>query len=286
VNATGVFVNPADGLRTTCEPEQIAQFEFASTRTSQGVRAVLEQLREGVEEQSLEPLLRGDGLPLSCHRMIGFGDKARRGLASPSHNRAKLGDPFTIGFGLVGALTCRTGCIAGGPEDLPAAQRAFFADLAANYFDVICTWYEHVRVGAAGSQVYCAVEARRAPGLYRFAVNPGHLLHLEEWVHSPFTPCDQCALRSGMALQMDIIPVSAGPFFCVNAEDGIVLADDDLRRELAERFPDCWGRMESRRRFMRQTLGLQLHESVLPLSNIPAWLPPYAMSPRRVFVKR
>ena len=83
VNATAIFVNPADGMRTTCEPEQIAQFEVAATFTSEGVRAVLKHLKEGVDEQSLEHLLHFAGLPLSCHRMISFGAKARRGLAEP-----------------------------------------------------------------------------------------------------------------------------------------------------------------------------------------------------------
>ena len=109
VNATGIFVRPVDGLRILCEPEQIAQFEYAAIRTSEGVRSVLSHLRVGARERDLEPLLDSAGLPLSCHRMVGFGEKARRGLASPSDNRARLGDPFTIGFGVVGALTCRAG---------------------------------------------------------------------------------------------------------------------------------------------------------------------------------
>jgi hypothetical protein len=286
VNATGIFMNPADGLRTACEPEQIAQFEFSATRTSGGVRAVLEHLREGVEEQSLEHLLDAAGLPLSCHRMISFGQKARRGLSSPSHNRARLGDPFTVGFGAIGSLACRAGCIAGSAGDLPAGQRDFFAFFAANYFDVACTWYEQVRAGAVGGDVYRAVEARRDPKLFRFAVNPGHLLHLDEWLHSPFVPGGRTELRSGMAIQMDIIPVSAGPFCCINAEDGIVLAGDDLRRTLAEQFPACCRRIEARRRFMQHTLGIDLHESVLPLGNTPAWLPPYALSLEKALVKR
>ena len=89
-----------------------------------------------------------------------------------------------------------------------------------------------------------------------------------------------------MAIQMDIIPVSAGPFCCINAEDGIVLADDDLRRALAEQFPVCWRRIEARRQFMQHTLGIELHESVLPLGNTPAWLPPYALSLEKALVKR
>jgi hypothetical protein len=35
--------------------------------------------------------------------------------------------------------------------------------------------------------------------------------------------------------------------------------------------------MQTRRQFMSEKLGIRLHESVLPLSNTPAWLPPYAL---------
>ena len=74
------------------------------------------------------------------------------GLSSPSNNRARLGDPFTVGFGATGSLACRAGCIAGGPGDLPAGERDFFALFAANYFDVACTWYEQVRVAQSAAR--------------------------------------------------------------------------------------------------------------------------------------
>jgi hypothetical protein len=89
-----------------------------------------------------------------------------------------------------------------------------------------------------------------------------------------------------MAIQMDIIPVSFGPLSCINAEDGIVLADSELRHTLADRFPACWQRIQQRRAFMRGALGLEMDESVLPLSNMPAWLPPYALSLERAMVRR
>jgi len=286
VNATGLFMGLADGLRLTCEPEQIADFEYASAITSQAVLAVLRHLDEGVEEADLEKHLDSAGLPLSCHRMIGFGDKARRGLASPSNRRAHLGDPFTVGFGVTGSLTCRAGCVARGPSDLPAETRDVFPRLAANYFDVVAAWYEHVRVGATGGEVFAAAESRRDASLYDFAVNPGHCMHLDEWVHSPFSPGSSVELRSGMALQMDIIPVSKGPFCYVNAEDGLVLADEPLRQVLRDRFGGLWRRVQARRAFMGDALGIVLDESVLPLSNAPAYLPPYAMRTDHVLARR
>jgi hypothetical protein len=240
----------------------------------------------GVSEQDLAHLLDAGPLPLSCHSMIGFGLKARRGLASPSANRAKLGDPFTIGFGVTGSLTSRAGEVAAGPADLPEELREFYPAYAANYFQVMAAWYAAIGVGRSAGAVFDAVEARRDGKLYNFAVNPGHYIHMDEWVHSPFAAGSTVVLASGMALQMDIIPVSAGPFCYVNAEDGVVLADEALRRTIAARQPDMWWRMQARREFMIAQLGLELDESVLPLSNTPAWLPPYGLAPQNVFVQR
>ena len=105
-------------------------------------------------------------------------------------------------------------------------------------------------------------------------------------MHSPFTPRSDVVLRSGMVLQSDIIPVSAGPFCYLNAEDGIALADPSLRAELAERYPRCWARMTQRRLFMSEVLGLPLDESVLPLTTIPGWLAPYILIPECALVYR
>jgi len=209
--------------------------------------------------------------------MISFGVKARRGLSSPSNNTARMGDPYTAALGVVGALNCRAGCVARGPNDLPQSERDFYDALAKNYFDVVAAWYRSVRVGANSGDVVEAVEGARKADLFDFAVNPGHYLHLDEWVNSPFVPGNSVKLASGMALQMDIIPVSKGPFYCINAEDGVVLADAELRADIRDRYPECWERIENRRTFMQTIIGLELDESVLPLSNIPAWLPPYVV---------
>jgi hypothetical protein len=87
-----------------------------------------------------------------------------------------------------------------------------------------------------------------------------------------------------MALQMDIIPVSLGPFCYFNAEDGVVLGDARLRRQLAQSFPDLWQGVQARRAFMRDVLGINLDDSILPLSNIAGWLPPWALDLDTAFI--
>jgi hypothetical protein len=66
-------------------------------------------------------------------------------------------------------------------------------------------------------------------------------------------------------------------------EDGVVLADKQLRNELKAAFPDCYSRCQKRRRFMTDVLAIEVPEEVLPLSNIPAIVPPFFLAPNEVF---
>ncbi|MBA3707270.1 MAG: hypothetical protein H0W83_00450 [Planctomycetes bacterium] len=286
VNATALMMNPRDGMRLANSAAQIAVFEHASCLTSSSVLAAVRAIRVGASEREIARSFRTDGMPLSCHPMVSFGDKAARGLASPGEGRARIGDAYTLALGVWGALNCRAGMVVADSDGLPEALRSFYPRLVANFFQVMTAWYQALRVGATGGEVFRAADRARDPSLFDFALNPGHYLHLDEWVHSPFAEGDGSVLPSGAAIQMDIIPVSRGPACGTNGEDGVVLADGALCAELARSYPSCWRRIGGRRRFMIGTLGIHLHESVLPLSNMPAWLPPYALAPQRAFANR
>lgn len=285
-NATAMLMGIEWGMRVDNSAAQIAQFEFAAIHTSESVLAATLTLHGGVREYEVARCLDSAGLPLSVHPMVSFSEKVARGLSSPGRGMAWIGESYVIAYGIYGALTCRAGAVAHGADELPPELRDFYPRLAENYFAVLAEWYRTVKIGALGGEVFARVDARRDPSLYTFAVNPGHYLHLDEWVHSPFSPRCDVALRSGMVLQSDIIPVSAGPFCYVNAEDGIALADASLRAQIAHHHPRCWARMMERRQFMIDVLGIPLDESVLPLSNTPGWLAPYILEPENVLVCR
>ena len=82
-----------------------------------------------------------------------------------------------------------------------------------------------------------------------------------------------------MAFQVDIIPATGTDYFTTNIEDGVALADASLREAFAADCPAAWGRIQARRRFMTDALGIDLHPDVLPFSNLPAYLPPFLLRP-------
>jgi hypothetical protein len=112
-------------------------------------------------------------------------------------------------------------------------------------------------------------------------LNAGHLIHLDEWLSSPIYPGSDVRLHSGMAMQVDVIP-SSRVYSSTRMEDGVVIADDTLRRQIQKEHPDCFTRCQKRRDFMRDVLGIGLPEEILPLSNIPALVPPFFLHPNLV----
>jgi hypothetical protein len=278
-NATDLFIDAADGLRVVNEVEQLAAFEWAACQTSQAVRRVLTGLRPGMSERDAARLLDWNGAPLSCHLMLTAGPRARLGLLSPGDRPIERGDPLTIAFGIWGALNCRAGFVAEDASELPDACTDYVDRLVGPYFEAVAEWYGALHVGQVGGALHAIVERRLGDAFFGIFLNPGHQLHLDEWVNSPVSAGSTIELRSGMALQCDIIPATGTPCFTTNIEDGLALADESLRRELTRCRPDAWARIEARRRFMSDTLGIDLHPDVLPFSNLAAHLPPFLLRP-------
>jgi hypothetical protein len=280
-NATDLLIDAADGLRVVNEVEQLAAMEAAACRTSQGVRRLLFGLRPGMTEREAVQLLQWDGTPLSCHLMLTAGPRATLGLLSPSDRPIGRGDRFTTAFGIWGALNCRAGFVVADASELPEGIRDYVERLVGPYFEAVAEWYAALHVGQTGGALQAIVDRRLGDPFFGIFLNPGHQIALDEWVNSPVWPGSTVELRSGMAMQVDVIPATGTDYFTTNIEDGIALADESLRGELAERYPAAWERIAARRRFMTEALGIDLHPDVLPFSNIPAYLPPFLLRPTR-----
>jgi Creatinase/Prolidase N-terminal domain len=285
VNATALLMDPSNGLRSINEINQIAQFEYASCYTSEAIRRVLSGLRPGMKEQEVvSRLMRPNGVPLSCHIMFTTGDEARFGLNSPRDRVISRGEPVTMAYGTWGAVTCRAGWLAEDENDLPPHVRDYVEKLAGPYFATAAAWYDTIGIGVTGGEVDAVVKRVAAPHFIPF-LNPGHLIHLDEWLSTPIYPGSSERLQSGHALQCDIIPPAVDDYFTANIEEGVVLLDADGRDALRERYPDAWARIEARRAFMADNIGIRLKPEILPLSNIPTYLPPFMLSPTRVLTR-
>ena len=113
-------------------------------------------------------------------------------------------------------------------------------------------------------------------GVYNVpALNPGHLIADDEWMHTPIRPGSTERIASGMLFQCDIIPAPLPDGYALNCEDTVAIADAGLRAALEASYPDLWCRVELRRRFMREALGFEIADDLLPLSSAPAYLPPF-----------
>jgi hypothetical protein len=203
------------------------------------------------------------------------------GLVSPSSRRLELGDPLLLGVGVWGGLCARAGFLVRDESELPETIRDYVDRLVKPYFGAIVEWYERIGLGVTGGELFEVIDRRLGDPFYGVSLNPGHLTHLDEWVHSPVYAESDIELGSGTAMQVDVIPGTEGPYFSTNIEDGIALADESLREVFATRWPEAWSRIQARRAFMEDELGIHLKPEVLPFSNLAAHLTPFLLSPGR-----
>jgi len=280
-NANGILIDAGNGLRTINEVEQLAAFEYAACQTSDGVRRLLFGLTPGMTEADGVRLLRWNGMPLSCHLMLTAGPRATLGMLSPGDRPIERGDRFTTAFGIWGSLTCRAGFAVGDASELPSGIGDYVEKLVAPYFEAVAEWYSALHVGQTGGALMEIIDRHLGDPFFGIFLNPGHQIHNDEWVNSPIWRGSKTELKSGMALQVDIIPATGTPYFTTNIEDGIALADQALRDVFKAGYPEAWQRIQDRRLFMSESLGIELHPDALPFSNIPAYLPPFVLRPDR-----
>lgn len=284
-NAGDLLIGAADGLRVINEVDQLAAFEYAACHTSRGVRDLLFALEPGMRESDAVALLGWNGMPLSCHLMLSSGERAALGLLSPGDRRIQRGDAFTVAYGVWGGLNCRAGFVVEDGSELPEGVD-YLDRLVAPYFAAVAEWYGALHVGQTGGVLHEIIDRHLGDAFFGIFLNPGHQLHLDEWVNSPIAPGSTIPLRSGMALQVDIIPATGTDHFTTNIEDGVALADPALREAFAAGYPAAWDRIQARRRFMADALGIDLHPDVLPFSNIPAYLAPFLLRPDHAMTLR
>lgn len=285
INTTSLLMNPRDGLRAICSPAEIAYFEYTNVLASEGMKQMLLGLREGMTDYEVVQLAQINGEPFSCHITFATGSRRDLGLGSPSGEIIRRGEPLSTNLAYWGSNSCRAGWIATSADDLPLAAQAYVDNYAGPYFAAISEWYGLLRIGAPGGDLARLIDERLPFDRYGIFLNPGHLIHLDEWLSSPIYAGSTDLIQSGMVLQVDIIP-SSPVYYSTRSEDGVVVADEGLQQALAVQYPECYARCQQRRTFMQDVLGIELPAELLPLSNTPAIVPPFFLNPQQIFAVR
>lgn len=276
IDATAALMHPESGLRANNSATQIACFEWAAARSSAAVLRVTRAAKPGTTELEAVGAMGYAGEPLSAHVMFASGKDTIIGLRSPTAKVIKAGDGASTAIGYWGGLSCRAGIVDYAKDD------RFLEQVVYPYYGAIATWYGSLRLGVDGASIDDSISKAFANVNFGSMLNPGHLISIEEWMHTPIRPGSTDRIRSGMAFQCDIIPSPLHPGWAVNCEDSVVVADRALREEIAAEHPDVWQRIELRQAFMREQLGLDFGDEVLPLSSTPGYLAPFWLAEEEV----
>ena len=281
VNATDMLMSPRYGLRTQCSVHEIVFFEYSNIMASEGMKNLLKNFRCDVTDFELVKEYQYTGYPLSCHIGMKSSGNQHIGLSGPMGAFIKKGEPCSTGIAYWGSNICRAGWVAESENDLPESAKDYVESFAAPYFYACAKWYESMKIGTKGRVlqdiIYTYLPFRNF-GVY---LNPGHLSHYDEWISSPIYKDSDDEIKSGMYMQVDIIPRSK-KYFSSRMEEGLIIADEALQKRLERHYPHVYTRCMKRRKFMTDVLGFSLPSEILPLSNIPAIVPPFLLDYKKV----
>ena len=269
-NATDIFIHLATGLRATVTATEIAWLEYANFQASEAMKRMIFSLRPGMTDRECVQAAAFNGDPQGCHWGVKTGAH-RISLASPIGALVAAGQPWSGNICYRGANCCRAGWLARSAAQAPAG---FLDDFAMPYIEAMAAWLAGLRIGRPCGELTAGFPRDR----FGLTMTPGHLTHLEEWLGTPFESGSTVPLRSGMAIQSDVIP-SSRVYGSIRFEDTWVLADASLQSQLT---PDCLRRCVARREFLRGVLGFTIPDELLPLSNIAGLAPPYLLAPRQI----
>jgi hypothetical protein len=280
-NATHLMMHPAHGLRARVDAAEIARLEFANHMAAAALKRMVFALRDGMTDFQAYEAARVGGLPLGCHPTFAVG--ADPGLCGPSGRHLETGQPVSFNICHWGANICRAGWLARSAADLPVAAQDCLEAFVEPYVQAMSDWCGMMRPGVAGGYVWRHMMAALPFDTFGVTLNPGHLIGLDEWVSSPIREGSTDALASGMAMQMDVIP--GHPVYgSTRMEDGYVIADAALRGVLEREFPNVARRCAARARFMREVIGMEVPETLLPLADTCGIVAPYLFDPAQVVV--
>jgi Xaa-Pro aminopeptidase len=285
VNATDLFMHPGHGLRCTVDAVEIARLEFANQMAARALNRMVRSFREGMSDFEAFEAAQVGGLPLGCHATFATGGRAAQGLSGPTGQILRRGSQISFNICHWGSNICRAGWLAETADDLPVPARGYLDEFAFPYVGALSEWFAMMRPGVSGGDVWARIRQLLPYETFAVDLNPGHLIGTDEWISSPISEGSNLPIRSGMAMQCDVIP--GHPVYgSTRMEDGYAIADAGLRADLERQFPAVAARCARRADFMRDVIGLDVPETLLPLADTCGVVAPFLLDARQVIALR
>lgn len=281
-NATHLFIRGDRGARTQNNANEIAHYEYGANLASSSMLQAMDAVGLEVSEAMLGNILNAEGQANTVVTIAATGQRFEYANFYPTHKVVKLGDPLSLTTAYKGGLSSRTGFVVENQAQLPVEQEDYLDRVAKPYYQAVVAWLETIKIGMSGTALYEAIEAAFPKATYHWHLNPGHLVSDEEWMASPIYQGSNEILKSGMILQIDIIPSVAG-YTGVSAEECVALADAALKQQIQTAYPDLWERIETRRAYIKEVLNISLSDDLLPMSNTVAYLRPFFLAKDSAF---
>ena len=276
-NATGIFISPASGARITNNANELAHYEYGANLASTAILTALNAIAPGKTEKQIGALLAAEGQANNVVMIAATGERFAHASLYPGDKIIQLGDKFSLTTSYKGGLSSRAAYVVADENGLKPEVADYLDVVAKPYFNAVVSWLLNLRIGMRGGEMYDLIEQVLPKAEYHWHLNPGHLVADEEWLCSPIGPNSDAELKSGMILQIDIIPSRAG-YAGASIEDTVALADEALRSEIQAAWPALWQRICARRAYIQRHLGIRLPEEILPFSNTVGYLRPWLLN--------
>lgn len=275
-NEIDLFIGE-QGVRNVNNANEIAHYEFGASLASDCILDAMDKIDEGVSEFEIGSCLSRYGQHHSVVTIAASGERYMKGNMFPTNKKIKRGDPMSLTSGYRGGLSSRAGYAVNCKEELPEDKQDYLERLVIPYFNAYTTWLNQIKIGMTGQELYDLIETILPKSIYNWTLNPGHLIAEEEWLTSPIFKDSKVQIQSGMIFQVDMIPSFPG-YAGINAESSIVIADEHLKEEIKSTYPDLWKRMNQRKEYMKNRLGIELSNDVLPMCSTVGYLRPYLLN--------
>lgn len=285
VNATGVYIDPSYGARIQNNANELAYYEYGASLASDGLLEAYDALKVGVTEREIGALLNKQGQYNNVVTISAFGERFQLANIYPTNRKLDKFDKVAITVSYRGGLSSRTGYAVENLNELDIVDNGYYKNMVVPYYKAYLYWLDNIKIGKNAGKFYDEFDSYFPQEKYGWELCPGHLTANEEWMSSPFYKSSKATIKSGMLFQVDFIPVSDN-HNGVSAEGTIALADKDLRKEIEKKYPKLWGRIQSRRKYIKDALNIDLSKEILPFSSTLAYYRPFMLNKDVALVRK